>query len=494
MGTRVPGPNRASAKVLKALRGRRPLWRFLESFCRKVEAGGGRSYLAGGLVRDLIEGKPGKDIDLMVAGVDFGELGRMLRSLPRKTLGLGRIHPVGRAFPVYKIRASWTPEEIDVALARTERSTGPGHRDFRIRTRDVDAREDASRRDFTINSILFAFRVGKGGLTGSVVDFFDGIGDLKRRLIRGVGNPEARFREDPLRILRAVRQKNERPGGAIEEKTLKAMVRAAPRLIESVSGERIAAELLRSLSANPSGTVEDLSRTGILRRLLPVPRGTFRDLPGRTMRRYRRLEKSLGHPLPPVLLFANLLADAAAVECRERLREHAGGSRRARSPILSSADDRRIFRLPRTESVARRLVLPQVRTVVRLLEDRNRVAHIGLLSNPRARVEAIFRRWKTPEILLAFEEAIRKTDGGGKAEYPTWLEEAGKLPPLLTGRDLLDAGMPAGPGVEAILEKVREATLARKIRRREDAMTLAFSLRRGSAGARVRIPAKRFPS
>ncbi|MEK6779204.1 MAG: hypothetical protein AABY80_05990 [Candidatus Deferrimicrobiota bacterium] len=478
MGTTAPKPvpERVSAKVLRALRGRKPLWRFLESFCRAVDAAGGRSYLVGGFVRDLVEGKAGKDIDLMVAGIGFDELGRLLRSLPARRLGLRRVLPVGKAFSVYKIRATWADEEIDVALARAERSTGPGHRDFTIRTKDVDAREDAARRDFTINSLLFAFRPEGNLLAGSVVDFFGGIGDLRRKLIRGVGKPEERLREDPLRILRAIRQKNERRGGSIEKGTWKAILRAAPNLLRSVSGERVAGELLRSLSANPAGTVEDLSRAGILRALLPETAAGDGDSTERMKRRYRFLEKSLGRPLPPALLFANLLVDTAKAECEENLGRTFHEKPKGEKPALSTTDERKIFRLPRTEATARRLQFPQVRTVVRLLEDRNRLAHAGILRNRHARLESLLGMWKTPDTLLTLDGAVRKTEGLEEADFRSLLARAGRRPQLLTGQELLDAGIPAGPLVESILEEVREATLTGGIKRREEAKNLALSL------------------
>ncbi|MDA8121920.1 MAG: hypothetical protein M0Z38_05050 [Deltaproteobacteria bacterium] len=469
MGTQSPKPvpRRVSSRVLRALRGRKPLWRFLESFCRTVEDAGGRSYLVGGFVRDLVEGKTGNDMDIMVAGIGFENLGNLLGSLPAKRLGISRVLPVGKAFTVYKVRATWADEEIDVSPARTERSTGTGRRDSTTRTRDVDARKDVARRDFTINSLLFAFHREGTSLDGSAVDFFGGIDDLGRNLIRGVGKPEERFREDPLRILRAIRQKNERRGGSIEKGTWKAILRTAPALLSSASGERVAVELLRSLSANPAGTVEDLSRAGILQALLPGPATRNADFPERMKRRYRFLEKSMGRPLPPALLFANLLVDASKAECEGK-----------------TGDERNIFRLPLTEAAARRLHFPQVRTVMRLLSDRNRLAHAGLSRNPHARIESLIGRWKNPGPLLALHEAVRKTEGGKESDFRASLAIAVRKPPLLTGQDLLDAGIPAGPRVRSILEEIREATLTGRIGRREEAKTLALSLYRDSRETR----------
>jgi tRNA nucleotidyltransferase/poly(A) polymerase len=462
----VPAPGRISGRVVRALRRRKAFWKFLDAFCRAVEKRGGKPYLVGGFVRDLVEGRPGKDIDLMVAGMAFGELGTLLRSLPANALGIRRIIPAGKAFPVYKLRADWAEEEVDVSPARTERPPGRGRGDS-----DPCAREDASRRDFTINSIMVALRTEKGRLTGTVVDFFDGLADMRKRLIRGVGNPDDRFREDPLRILRAIRQKNERRGYAIERRTWAALRRAAPEHLSGIPGERVAAELVRSLSSNPRGTVEDLRRSGILRRILPeVPLGGRR--PDRMLRRYAILEKSLGRPLPETPLLANLLADMAMAECTERIRNASRGKPPGWKPSKSDP----LFRLPRTEAAARRLHLPGVRTVARMLEDLARLLNARLLKHPNARIEAVFHRWKTPVHLLSLYEAACSAGGAEAVDFRPLLEIAAGRPPLLSGRDLLRLGIPASPGMDAILEEVREATLTGGIKTRKEAAELARSI------------------
>jgi poly(A) polymerase len=468
------------------LRGRRPLWRFLEAFCRAVEKGGGKSYLVGGFVRDLAEGCPGKDIDLMVTRMEFESLGRILRSLPARGLGIRRVLPVGKAFSVYKVRTAWAEEEIDVALARSERSTGPGHREFDVRTKDVDAREDAARRDFTINSLLFALRTEKGRLTGEVVDFFGGLEDLQRRLIRGVGRPEDRFREDPLRMLRAIRQKNERRGYAIGKETWAAIRLVAPEFLRTIPGERIIGELLRSLLASPAGSVKDLRQAGILRILLPEVFAVREGL-ARILRRYAILEKSLGRPLPEIPLLANLLVDVAEHECRARIRRAFPKVRSGRMPVLAKEDEKKLFRLPRTDAVARRLHFPQVRGVVRMLGDLNRLSHSHRMRNRHARIEAILGRWETPTALLSLYAAANRAAGRKGVDFRPLLKVAALRPPLLSGQDLLRLGIPASPRVEAILEEVREDTLSGRVRTKEEAVELVLTVsggKRTSAGRR----------
>ncbi|MBI5342380.1 MAG: CCA tRNA nucleotidyltransferase [Deltaproteobacteria bacterium] len=483
----VPVPKEISARVLRALRRRKPLWRFLAAFCRAVEQAGGKPYLAGGIVRDLAEGRPGKDIDLMVAGVGFEELGKLLRSLPSRPLGILRVLPVGKAFAVYKVRTAWAKEELDVALARAERSTGPGHREFRFRTRNVDAREDAGRRDFTINSLLFAFRADAVRVTGTVVDFHGGLADLRRKRIRGVGNAEDRFREDPLRMLRAIRQKNERTGYSIEKKTWAAIRRVAPALFRTIPAERVIDELLLSLSADPARTVDDLRRSGILPILLPEVRGLRKDALGKMKRRYAILERRLGHPMPENVLLANLLVDFAETEIRARLRIAARKRTGGGVPKPAGGREGLLLRLPRAEGIARRLHFPKVRSVVRMLEDLARLREIDRMRNRHARIEAIFARWETPEPLLALYEAASRAAGREEFDFLPVLREAARRPALLSGKRLIEIGIPAGPGMETVLETLRNATLTGIVGTAGEAerMALRIHRRKPAAGRRA---------
>ena len=484
-----PVPDRISPRVVRSLRSRKPLWRFLDAFCRAVLKDGGKSYLVGGFVRDLVEGRPGKDIDLMVSGMDFEGLGKLLRSLPAKRLGIRRILPAGKAFAVYKVRTAWAEEDIDVALARSERSTGPGHREFDVRTEDVDAWEDAARRDLTINSLLIALRTERGRLIGKVVDFFGGLEDLRRKLLRGVGEPEDRFREDPLRLLRAIRQKNERRGYSIEKETWAAIRRVAPEIFRSIPGERVIRELLLSLSANPQGSVEDLRRSGILAILLPEIALLDRRF-GRVRRRYAILQRSLGRPVPETPLLANLLVDTAQAECEARIRKAFPKGRRRGMPVLAKEDDKQVFRLSRTDAIARRLHFPRIRGVVRMLEDLGRLAHADRLRNRHARIEAIFGRWETPDGLLSLYRADCKTSGREQANFRPILKRAARRPRILAGKDLLKRGIPAAPRMEEILEDVREATLTGRVKSRKEGMDLALSIHSGGAagcGSRRRV-------
>lgn len=479
----IPVPRRVSLTVLGALRNRRPLWRFLRAFCIAAEGAGGSPHLVGGTVRDLIEGCPGRDVDLMVAGIGYARLGKITRSLPRKGLGIRRIVSAGKQFAVYKVFTTWSVEEIDVALARSEFSTGPGHRQFEVRTDGVDARTDAARRDFTINSMMVSLRMKGKRLTGEVIDFFGGMEDLRRRRIRGVGNPGDRIREDPLRMIRAIRQKNERSGYRIEKETWRAIRREAKALVGTIPRERLVGELAKSLSANPCDTVSDLYRGGILPSLIPGIRDWGSGPLARLKVRYRVLERRIGRPLPETVLFANLLLTYAENEIRgiARAKGRSSGRRGESSRGKAVAAER--FLLPRTNALARSLHVPRVRKVVRMLEDLARLTHVRMLETPRARVEEIFGRWENPEHLLALYAAARTAGAGRIVDFRPVLAAAAARPPLLGGDDILAIGVPPGPLVESILDQVREATLAGTIRGRKDAMELAVRIRESERSA-----------
>jgi putative nucleotidyltransferase with HDIG domain len=131
-----------------------------------------------------------------------------------------------------------------------------------------DVRLDLARRDFTVNAIAWGADAQAAGDAAELVDPFDGVADVERRLIRAVGEPAARFREDALRMLRAVRLAAVLDF-EIEPETLEA-IRANASLAAHVSGERVAAELGKLLAApRPSVGLRLLAGAGLLEVLLP---------------------------------------------------------------------------------------------------------------------------------------------------------------------------------------------------------------------------------
>jgi tRNA nucleotidyltransferase (CCA-adding enzyme) len=149
-----------------------------------VREAGGRALCVGGFVRDRLLGRTSKDLDMEVFAIPADKLQAVLGSL-------GRVEPVGQAFPVYKLGA------IDVALPRRESKTGRGHKGFTVAGDPSMTFEAAARRrDFTINAI------GWDPLTEEYLDPFQGRSDLERRVLKLVD--PVTFADDSLRVLRAL--------------------------------------------------------------------------------------------------------------------------------------------------------------------------------------------------------------------------------------------------------------------------------------------------
>lgn len=131
------------------------------TIARHVAAHGGRALVVGGFVRDRLLGRESKDLDVEVYGIPEAELQPLLNQL-------GRVEPVGQAFPVYKLGS------IDVALPRRESKVARGHKGFVVVGDPFMTPDDAARRrDFTINAIAW------DPLTDAIVDPFDGQRDLR---------------------------------------------------------------------------------------------------------------------------------------------------------------------------------------------------------------------------------------------------------------------------------------------------------------------------
>ena len=157
----------------------------LDAICSSVRAAGGNARLVGGCVRDAVLGLRSADLDIEVYGIEAAALIELLSS----HFGLDL---VGESFGVIRLRNL----PIDVSLPRRESKRGLGHRGFTIDSDpQMDPRDAASRRDFTINAIALDPESGR------VFDPFDGLADLKNRVLRHTTD---KFAEDPLRVLRGM--------------------------------------------------------------------------------------------------------------------------------------------------------------------------------------------------------------------------------------------------------------------------------------------------
>ena len=191
----------------------------------KVKEKGGRAFYVGGYVRDLLLNIPNKDVDIEVHGIAEKDLVAILNEI-------GEVDYYGRSFGIYALRH----EDIEVALPRSEKVLGTGHRDFEISVDpDMGYKNAALRRDFTINALMMDV------LSHEILDYFNGIYDLNKGIIRHVN--DVSFVEDPLRVYRAA-QFASRFGFKIDERTVE-LCKGIDTFV--LSRERIEEELKKAL-------------------------------------------------------------------------------------------------------------------------------------------------------------------------------------------------------------------------------------------------------
>ena len=205
----------------------------------KIKENGGELYLVGGAVRDELLGIENKDEDYCVVGLSHEEFVKLFPEAFTR----------GQFFEVFDMYGK------EFALARTEKKSGKGHKEFEVTTnKNITIYDDLKRRDLTINSIA------KNVLTGELIDPYNGKEDLKNGIIRATSEA---FKEDPLRVYRAARFASKLEF-EIEENTLKLMESLKQELPE-LSAERVFDELRKAINcAKPSIFFEMLKKANVL--------------------------------------------------------------------------------------------------------------------------------------------------------------------------------------------------------------------------------------
>lgn len=348
-----------------------------------------RARIVGGAVRDALAGRPVADIDLATPDAPEAVLAALAAA------GLKGV-PTGIAHGTVTAVSGHRGFEI-TTLRRDERTDG---RHAEVSWTD-DWKEDAARRDFTINAMSMT-------RDGAVFDYFGGIADLRAGVVRFVGAPSRRIAEDYLRILRFFRFHARYGTGAPDPAALAAIRAGVPGLAR-LSAERVWSELARILAAPaPAGAVRLMAGLGVLAAVLPE---------GADPDRLARLIAA-GAPADPVLRLAALLTgDAAGAAVRLR---------------LSNEERERLIALRAAPAPAPEMDDGALR---RLLADTPAEILVG-------------RAW------LA---------GDGSARWQGLRERLAALPrPVfpLEGRDALALGLAPGPAVGALLRAVRAWWLA----------------------------------
>lgn len=420
-----------------------------EAIVRRLVAAGHQALFAGGCVRDMVRGEEPHDYDIATDASP-----QDVQALFHHTL------PVGAQFGVVIVLDG--QDQFQVAQFRSDLAYSDGRRPDAVRP--ADPREDALRRDFTINGLFY------DPLKGEILDFVGGQQDIRDGLIRAIGDPDARFAEDSLRLLRAVRFAA-RYGYRIEPATEAALRRHAGE-ITRVSAERIGEELTRIFTGPNRGTaLALLHTTGLLRHILPEVEAMVgchqppEFHPEGDVFTHTRLALDALDAPSPILAFATLLHDVGkpatqyeSDRIRFDLHDKAGAH------IARAVCQRLRFPLEQTEAIAD-IVLN----------------HMRFMAVRQMRPSTLKRFLRSPHFAegLELHRADCLASHGSLDNYEFCKEQLASLgqeqirpPRLLTGHDLIALGYIPGPIFSTILTRVEDAQLDGQIATRDDALAL----------------------
>lgn len=419
---------------------------------RALREAGHQALLAGGCVRDGLMGLAPGDWDI-VTGAGPGEVMALFE----------RTVPVGAQFGV--VRVLMPDGEYEVARFRRDDAYLDGRRPAAVHP--ASAEEDARRRDFTINGMFY------DPAEDRVLDMVEGRRDIEARVLRAIGEPEARFEEDHLRMLRAVRFAA-RFGFGIDPATLAAARKLAPR-IQRTSAERVRGELTGMLTGGRAeAALQLLLDAGLLKEVLPeaaamvgVPQPPEFHPEGDVWTHVKRMF-ALAGALTPALAWGVLLHDAGkpltlAVTDRIRFNGHAAAGARL------------------AEAAAARLRLPGEEA----LRVRDLVAHHMRFMNVRQmRPSRLKRLLREPffEELLELHRLDCLASHGDLTIHAFCRErlaeataEALRPPRLLDGHALMAMGFPQGPLLAEILSALEDEQLEGRAGTEEEARAFVES-------------------
>jgi len=403
---------------------------------RTLVAGGFTAYFAGGCVRDELLGVEPKDFDV-ATDARPNDIARLFPSA----------QPVGEAFAVMLVHRDG--RAVQVASFRSDGPYSdqrrPDHVSF------ADERQDAARRDFTINGLFLDPE------TGRVIDYVDGQSDLRRRIVRAIGDADERLSEDHLRMLRAVRFAA-RYGFDIEETTAAAIRRHAPRL-RGISRERIGQEIRWMMQdASRARAVELLCMLDLEQSVLIEPR---RDHSLPVVRRLGRLEEVRGASGREVSVPLSL---AAWYGDRDDVPGRAGVARWSRALVLSNAEK---------EGLAVLVALPD-----RLCREWS-----GYSGSERRRLAG--SEWFGDGLHLL--RAAGGSEAALEEEISKWagrFREGELLPdPFVRGDDLIAMGLQSGPLLGRVLGLLYDEQLEGVILDRDAALRRAEEMVRRALDA-----------
>ena len=438
---------------------------FATSIVQTLRQRGFQAYLVGGCVRDLLLGREPKDYDVATDAT------------PQQVMEIcPETYAVGAQFGVVLVPAPDGGGEGDPATDQSSRSRAVEVATFRSDIGYSDGRhpdevrfsrqpeEDVARRDFTINGMLL------DPLSGEVLDFVGGRKDLEAGIIRAIGDPERRFGEDKLRMLRAVRFAA-RFEYTIEPATFRAIQKLAGQ-IEVVSRERVRDEVTRMLTeGHARRAFLLLDESGLLRTVLPqisamkgVEQPAEFHPEGDVFVHTLLLLDNLPHPCPPTLAWGALLHDVG------------------KPPTFRAAPDRIRFDnhvevgVKMAEEICERLRFSNDETaqILALVENHMR---FGYATRMKESTLKKFLRLPSFDEHMALHRADCLASHRNLSTYEFLRQKLAEIPPekmrpsaLVTGDDLIAAGHVPGPKFREILTAVEDAQLEGRLLSRDQAI------------------------
>ena len=421
---------------------------------RRLQSAGFAAYWVGGCVRDYLVGREPEDYDIAT-----NALPNQIEELFLKTI------PVGRQFGVILVLEGGNQFQVATFRADSDYQDGrhPEHVTF------GDPKADALRRDFTVNGLFY------DPLQNQLHDWVGGEADLRAKIVRTIGAPEARFAEDHLRLLRAVRLAAQLDF-QIEPKTF-AAIQVNAGQIRSVSTERIRDELIKLFRAPYAARGLDLLRdTGLLKEVLPEVSRTIdcAQSPewhpeGSLYNHIRLMLSHLPADADPSLAWAILLHDIGKPQTAQTDPAtgeiHFYGHEKVGAEIAREILDRLRFPRKQTEEVA-----DCVRQHMQFKDAPNmrRATLRRLILRPTFPLELSLHRLDclgSHGRLDVYELLVREAEA--LANQPTM------IPSLISGDDLIALGLKPGPAVGALLHEIRDKQLQEELHTREQALDWA---------------------
>ena len=444
---------------------------------RTLREQGHQAYFAGGCVRDLLRGREPADYDVATDATP-----RQVMQIFPQTFAVGEQFGVvlvplqlngfpatlhGEATAVLASQGEPSNAAVEVATFRSDVGYSDGRHPDEVRF-SKDPREDVQRRDFTINGMLL------DPATNEILDFVGGRDDLKAGIIRAIGDPERRFAEDKLRMLRAVRFAA-RFDYKIDPATM-AAIQKLTTTIHQVSCERVREELTKMLTEGRARRAfELLDATGLLPEVLPEIAA---------MKRVQQPPQY--HPEGDVFMHTLLLLDnlpaGGSVSASKTLAWGALLHDVGKPPTFRVAPDRIRFDghvevgVKMAAEICRRLRFSNHETdqILALVANHMRFADVQRMKQSTLKK---FLRLPAFDQHLELHRMDCLSSHGQLDSYEYSREQLRSMPPeairptpLITGRDLIDAGYEPGPRFKEILAAVEDAQLEGRLTSRDAAM------------------------